>query len=114
MYFESIKYINKLKLPRYSTLINICNSLKNKGYDYKRFQVMAPMYAGELGIDILNKYLQNIFNPADKKKKEIKYGDIIYRENDKVLQLVNIPLMEITFLVFHLDISGNEDKNEQL
>ena len=74
-----------------STLINICNSLKNKGYDYKRFQVMAPMYAGELGIDILNKYLQNIFNPADKKKKEIKYGDIIYRENDKVLQLVNIP-----------------------
>ena len=74
-----------------NNLIDICSKLKNKNYDYKRFQVMAPMYAGEVGIDNLNKYLQQIFNPEDKKKKEIKYGDIIYREGDKVLQLVNMP-----------------------
>ena len=74
-----------------NSLCNICNTLKDKSYDYKRFQVMAPMYAGEVGIDNLNKYLQDIFNPASKDKKEIKYGDIIYRENDKVLQLVNLP-----------------------
>ncbi|MBQ9318301.1 MAG: ATP-dependent RecD-like DNA helicase [Bacilli bacterium] len=74
-----------------STLLQICTIIKEKGYDYKRFQVMAPMYAGEVGIDSLNKYLQEIFNPADNNKKEIKYGDIIYRENDKVLQLVNLP-----------------------
>ena len=29
--------------------------------------------------------------PKVKNKKEAKYGDIIYRENDKVLQLVNDP-----------------------
>ena len=52
---------------------------------------MAPMYAGVNGIDNLNKELQNIFNPASKDKKEVKYGDIIYRVNDKVLQLVNDP-----------------------
>ena len=74
-----------------SSIINLCTKLKNKGYDYKRFQVMAPMYAGIVGIDNLNKHLQEIFNPPTKSKKEIKYGDIIYRENDKVLQLVNIP-----------------------
>ena len=73
-----------------STLLQICTIIKEKGYDYKRFQVMAPMYAGEVGIDSLNKYLQEIFNPADNNKKEIKYGYIIYRENDKVLQLVNL------------------------
>ena len=78
-----------------NNLIDICTKLKNKGYNYKRFQVMAPMYKGELGIDNLNRYLQNIFNPKDNTKKELKYGDTIYRENDKVLQLVNIPDLNI-------------------
>lgn len=72
-------------------LTRLCNNLKEKGYDYKRFQVMAPMYAGVVGIDNLNRYLQDIFNPKSNNKKEIKYGDITYRENDKVLQLVNLP-----------------------
>ena len=74
-----------------SNLINLCDTIKDKGYDYKRFQVMAPMYAGEVGIDNLNRRLQEIFNPPNDSKKEVKYGDIIYRENDKVLQLVNLP-----------------------
>ena len=52
---------------------------------------MAPMYAGVNGIDNINKILQDVFNPSEINKKEIKYGDIIYRENDKVLQLVNDP-----------------------
>ena len=78
-----------------NNLIEVCTKLKNKGYDYKKFQVMAPMYAGELGIDNLNRHLQNIFNPSDKKKKEFKYGDVVYRENDKVLQLVNLPDLNV-------------------
>ena len=72
-------------------LKNLCKQLVDKGYDYKRVQIMAPMYAGINGIDNLNKELQAIFNPEDNSKNEIKYGDIIYRENDKVLQLVNMP-----------------------
>lgn len=72
-------------------LTKICKQIIDKGYDYKKFQVMAPMYAGINGIDNLNKQLQKIFNPEDKNKKEVKYGDIIYRVNDKVLQLVNDP-----------------------
>ena len=72
-------------------LTKICSQILDKGYDYKRFQVMAPMYAGVNGIDNLNKELQKIFNPEDKSKKEVKYGDITYRVKDKVLQLVNDP-----------------------
>lgn len=52
---------------------------------------MAPMYAGINGIDNLNKELQKIFNPEDHNKNEIRYGDIVFRENDKILQLVNMP-----------------------
>ena len=52
-------------------------------------QILAPMYKGENGIDNLNVALQNIYNPASIRKNEINYMDVIYRENDKVLQLVN-------------------------
>ena len=72
-------------------LIDTCKLAIKKGFDYKRIQVMAPMYAGINGIDNLNKVLQEVFNPKDSNKKELKYGDTIYRENDKVLQLLNIP-----------------------
>lgn len=51
-------------------------------------QVLAPMYKGINGIDNLNLKLQEIYNPAGS-KKEVKYGDKTYRENDKVLQLMN-------------------------
>jgi len=76
---------------------NIVNNIKNltsqildKGYDYKNFQILVPMYAGINGIDNLNKELQNIFNPKDESKIEIKSGSTIFRENDKILQLVNM------------------------
>lgn len=73
------------------SLKNICGQLLDKNYDLSRIQIMAPMYRGENGIDILNKDLQEVFNPASDNKIEIKYGDVIFRENDKILQLVNMP-----------------------
>ena len=62
-----------------------------KDVSYNDFQVLVPMYKGINGIDNLNKILQSIFNPKSKNKKEIVVGDVTYRENDKVLQLVNMP-----------------------
>ena len=61
----------------------------SKNIDERNLQVLAPMYRGENGIDALNVLLQNIYNPRSKMREEITYGDIIYRENDKVIQLVN-------------------------
>ena len=52
-------------------------------------QILAPMYKGELGIDTLNKILQETFNPNQ--QKSIVYGDKTYYVNDKVIQLVNDP-----------------------
>lgn len=72
-------------------LKSICMQMIQKGYDYKRVQVMAPMYASVNGIDNLNKELQDVFNPPDSSKKELRVGDILFRENDKILQLVNDP-----------------------
>ena len=62
-----------------------------KGYSDMDIQILAPMYKGNNGIDNLNIMLQELFNPKDKSKKEIAFKDVIYREYDKVLQLVNDP-----------------------
>ena len=64
---------------------------KSKGLSDSDIQILAPMYKGENGIDNLNVMLQNLFNPKDEDKKEVKVGEVIYREKDKVLQLVNSP-----------------------
>ncbi len=69
----------------------ICELSINKGLDESDMQVLVPMYKGENGIDNINVLLQDLFNPKEKDKKEIKIGDVIYREGDKVLQLVNDP-----------------------
>ncbi|WP_153123612.1 ATP-dependent RecD-like DNA helicase [Peribacillus tepidiphilus] len=70
----------------------VVKNAKKKGYTAKDIQVLAPMYRGPAGIDHLNKLLQEIFNPnSDGKRRELTYGDVVYRVGDKVLQLVNQP-----------------------
>lgn len=60
-----------------------------KGIDERKMQVLAPMYRGDNGIDNLNVILQKKYNPSAVTRAEITYMDYIYREGDKVLQLVN-------------------------
>ena len=62
-----------------------------KETDYKKFQILAPMYKTLNGIDILNQELQNLFNPKATDKKELLINGITYREQDKVIQLTNMP-----------------------
>lgn len=62
-----------------------------KDYSYKDFQILAPMYKTIVGIDEINRHLQEIFNPKDKVKKEIRIGEVTFREGDKVIQLTNMP-----------------------
>lgn len=75
----------------------VISNLKEQGNEFIKngysdsLQIMAPMYAGINGIDNLNKELQDIFNPRDNEKRELKVGDVVFRENDKILQLVNMP-----------------------
>ena len=59
--------------------------------DNDNYQILAPMYKTLNGIDNINKNLQDIYNPKDKKKKEIVINNVLYRENDKVIQLSNMP-----------------------
>ncbi len=62
-----------------------------KDLSYKDFQILAPMYKTIVGIDEINKNIQKIFNPKDQLKKEIRIGEVVFREQDKVIQLTNMP-----------------------
>ncbi len=52
-------------------------------------QVLTPTRKGDLGVEKLNKVLQEYLNPPDPKKKEKVYGDFVFREGDKVMQIKN-------------------------
>lgn len=69
----------------------ICKKAIERGFSAKDIQVLAPMYRGIAGVDNLNKMLQQLFNPPSEKKREVPYGDVVYRSGDVVLQLVNNP-----------------------
>lgn len=52
-------------------------------------QVLSPTRKGELGTYNLNKQLQNVLNPQNKNKKEKAFGDVVFREGDRVMQIKN-------------------------
>ena len=75
-----------------SVIDNICDiSNTYKDLSYKKFQILAPMYKGLNGIDEINKNVREIFNEKSSDKKENKVLDVSFRENDKVIQLTNMP-----------------------
>lgn len=52
-------------------------------------QVLTPMRKGLLGVERLNQILQRYLNPPDPSKREKEYGQGIFREGDKVMQVKN-------------------------
>ena len=65
--------------------------LKKYGdYDFlQNIQVITPTKKGELGTKELNQLLQATVNPISETKKEKKFGDSIFREGDRVMQVKN-------------------------
>ena len=52
-------------------------------------QIITPSKKGDLGTKNLNKLIQEKFNPASAVKQEKKFGEVIYREGDKIMQTKN-------------------------
>lgn len=77
-------------LEQIISLINTRLPKFNKSWDKtKHIQILSPMKKGIVGIDNLNKELQNILNPKSKNKMEKEFRDIVFRIGDKVMQTKN-------------------------
>ena len=57
--------------------------------DSSNIQVLAPMKSGLVGIDNINKCLQDKINPPSLSKFEIETDKVIYRKGDRVMQTSN-------------------------
>jgi len=64
----------------------LCRPWHEQGLDYA---VLAPQKTGVVGVDALNKYLQEELNPAATDKAQIKVAWLTLRVGDKVLQTKN-------------------------
>jgi len=72
----------------------ICTLIRDKLPDYVNakvsdIQILTPMKKGAVGVEKLNKVLQEFLNPAAKEKTEKEYGDTIFKVGDKVMQVKN-------------------------
>ena len=51
--------------------------------------MLTPTKKGTMGTKNLNKELQKILNPKSKLKIEKEFGEVVFREGDKVMQIKN-------------------------
>ena len=86
---DDLTFIRCLDSEVITNIIDIYNTYKD--LDYHEFQILVPMYKGLNGIDIINNRIQDLFNKKSTNKKEIRVGETIFREGDKVIQLTNMP-----------------------
>lgn len=75
---KTIRDLVTKRLPKFTG----CDGLRD-------MQVLTPMRKGVLGVQNLNRVLQEALNPPSEKRQEKEYRQVIFREGDKVMQIKN-------------------------
>ncbi len=74
------------------TVTELCAERLPKAYKLspiEDIQVLCPSKKGETGTVNVNKLLQKALNPSAKHKKEYTFGQRVFREGDKLMQIKN-------------------------
>jgi len=75
-----------------ATVSDLCAKRLPEAYGFSPIwdiQVIAPSRVGAIGTVELNRMLQQKLNPKDPARAQCKFGNITYREQDKVMQVKN-------------------------
>jgi exodeoxyribonuclease V alpha subunit len=74
-----------------STVTQLCRERlpKNMGIPATDIQVLCPTRLYESGTKALNTLLQNALNPEEKGKPELHFGERVFRQSDRVMQIRN-------------------------
>ena len=74
-------------------IVRIIENRKNsplKDFDMMNdFQIICPLKRGSAGVFELNRITQELLNPKSRFKNEFRFGQTVFREGDKVMQLKN-------------------------
>ena len=57
--------------------------------DRSEIQVLSPVKKGNLGVEFINRFLQQSLNPPAPQKAELPVGSQVFREGDKVMHIKN-------------------------
>ena len=85
--FDDKEFISANK----NEMINVISAIYDdliKESSKENIQILAPIYKGTSGINEINMAIQSRFNDNE---EQIEYGELIYKVNDRVMQLVNRP-----------------------
>ena len=85
--FDDKEFISANK----NEMINVISAIYDdliKDSSKENIQILAPIYKGTSGINEINTAIQSRFNDNE---EQIEYGELIYKVNDRVMQLVNRP-----------------------
>ena len=84
-------FINELNQEKMiSDIVSLCSGRLKKYGEFNFFeniQVLTPTKKGIFGTKELNKILQKALNGQEKEEK--KYGEIVFKKGDKVMQIKN-------------------------
>ena len=74
-----------------STVVELCQTRlpENMGIPVENIQVLTPTRKGPTGTIHLNRLLQDALNPRAAGKKEIQWGERLFREGDRIMQTRN-------------------------
>ena len=74
-----------------STIVELCRTRlpEKMGIPADQIQVLTPTRKGASGTISLNRCLQEALNPAGPDKREIQWGDRLFREGDRIMQTRN-------------------------
>jgi len=73
------------------TIVELCASRlpKNMGIDPSQIQILSPSRKNTAGTINLNRRIQEAVNPPSPDKKEKSFGDFVFREGDRIMQIRN-------------------------
>ncbi|MBL4952081.1 ATP-dependent RecD-like DNA helicase [Neobacillus sp. YIM B02564] len=89
----SIKEANDFTFFEHDDILTLQEEMIHKFYQavqtygMDEVVILTPMRKTPLGVEELNRIIQMDLNPASKYKREVKFGRIIFREGDKVIQV---------------------------
>ncbi len=74
-----------------STVVELCGSRlpEKKGVPADQIQVLTPTRKGPTGTISLNRRLQAALNPPAEDKRELQWGERLFREGDRIMQTRN-------------------------
>ena len=89
--FVFLKYTQEKALDEIRDMAKALKAKSETSSTPFTFQVIAPTYAGDLGVDNLNLELREVLNPeyASRTAAFIKHGDVNFFEGDRVMVVKN-------------------------